>query len=87
MGYFTIAIAKLVGPRESDCSRSTKTHADAIIASSQGWSTGSHTIRHQTREDENRTTETVDFLSGFLDAARVRDRKRFLSRLPRFFKL
>ena len=87
MGYFTIAIAKLVGPSGKVIAADLQRHMlDAIYRRAVRAGVQDRIILHQTKSDEIGLTETVDFCLAFWMVHEVRDRKRFLSQIASILK-
>ena len=87
MGYFTIAIAKLVGPSGKVIAADLQRHMlDAIYRRAVRAEVQDRIILHQTKPDEIGLTETVDFCLAFWMVHEVIDRKRFLSQIASILK-
>ncbi len=87
MGYFTISIAKLVGPLGKVIAADLQRHMlDAIYRRAVRAGVQDRIILHQTKSDEIGITETVEFCLAFWMVHEVRDRKRFLSQIASILK-
>ena len=87
MGYFTIPIAKLVGPSGKVIAADLQRHMlDAIYRRAVRAGVQDRIILHQTKADEIGLTEPVDFCLAFWMVHEVRDRKRFLSQIASILK-
>ena len=87
MGYFTIPIAKLVGPSGKVIAADLQRHMlDAIYRRAVRARVQDRIILHQTKADEIGLTIPVDFCLAFWMVHEVRDRKRFLSQIASILK-
>jgi ubiquinone/menaquinone biosynthesis C-methylase UbiE len=87
MGYFTIAIAKLVGPAGKVIAADLQRHMlDAICRRAVRTGIRDRIILHQTKADEIGLTVPVDFCLAFWMVHEVRDRKLFLNQIAAILK-
>lgn len=87
MGYFTIPIAKLVGPSGKVIAADLQRHMlDAIYRRAVRARVQDRIILHQTKADEIGLTIPVDFCLAFWMVHEVRDRKRFLNQIASILK-
>jgi ubiquinone/menaquinone biosynthesis C-methylase UbiE len=87
MGYFTIAMAKLVGPSGKVIAADLQRHMlEAIHRRAVRAKVVDRVILHQTKAGEIGVTDQVDFCLAFWMVHEVGDRKRFLSQIASILK-
>ena len=87
MGYFTIPIAKLVGPSGKVIAADLQRHMlDAIYRRAVRAGVQDRIILHQTKPDDIGLTVPVDFCLAFWMVHEVRDRQRFLNQIVSILK-
>jgi ubiquinone/menaquinone biosynthesis C-methylase UbiE len=87
MGYFTIPIAKLVGPSGQVIAADLQRHMlDAIYRRAVRAQVQDRIVLHQTKPDEIGLTASVHFCLAFWMMHEVRDPKRFLNQIISILK-
>jgi ubiquinone/menaquinone biosynthesis C-methylase UbiE len=87
MGYFTISMAKLVGPTGKVIAADLQRHMlEAIHRRAVRAQVQDRIILHQTKADEIGLSVLVDFCLAFWMIHEVRDRKRFLYQIASILK-
>jgi ubiquinone/menaquinone biosynthesis C-methylase UbiE len=87
MGYFTIPMAKLVGPSGKVIAADLQRHMlDAIYRRAVRAGVQDRIILHQTKVNEIGLAVPVDFCLAFWMVHEVRERKRFLSQIASILK-